>query len=302
MCEAFMTRETKIGLLVGLAFILVIGILLTDQHRAALDPAPADLGRAGSSVGRSVPNVGGPGNPRITVVQTDHPRPVAPVPSQGELSRHLPVTPGTGQHDGGGSVTPPVGPGHTDTPDALAGLRDVARSHGEDIVPAEGSDTATHHTPVALTKSYTAQSGDTVSRMAARFLGGNTRANRQAIIDANPDLKANPDNVVLGQSYVIPVRGGSASAGQAQAPVAPGTTPRTIETPPATNTPAVATANYSYTVKEGDNLWSIARDEVGDSGAVAAIKELNKGLLKGGDTIVAGMKLRLPAKPLASAN
>src|SRR5438309_1748288 len=35
-----MTRETKIGLLVGLAFIIVIGILLSDYNRIETPTAP----------------------------------------------------------------------------------------------------------------------------------------------------------------------------------------------------------------------------------------------------------------------
>ncbi|MGH7215108.1 MAG: LysM peptidoglycan-binding domain-containing protein, partial [Tepidisphaeraceae bacterium] len=59
---------------------------------------------------------------------------------------------------------------------------------------------------------------------------------------------------------------------------------------------------YWYTVKEGDSLWKIATDQLGDPGAVAAIKELNKDALRGEnhDVVIAGSKLRLPAKPVAS--
>ena len=41
-----MTRETKIGLLVGLAFIIVIGILLGDQFSSRMEPPQAALLRA----------------------------------------------------------------------------------------------------------------------------------------------------------------------------------------------------------------------------------------------------------------
>ncbi len=48
-----MTRETKIGLLVGLAFIIVIGILLSEYNRIDTQPAPltavADNVRAGAA-------------------------------------------------------------------------------------------------------------------------------------------------------------------------------------------------------------------------------------------------------------
>ena len=59
---------------------------------------------------------------------------------------------------------------------------------------------------------------------------------------------------------------------------------------------------HVYVVQSGDTLWSIARDEVGNAGAVSAIKELNAEVLKGGDRVRPNMKLRLPAKSVASAN
>ena len=37
-----MTRETKIGMLVGLAFIIVIGILLSDHMTSTTEPQRAD--------------------------------------------------------------------------------------------------------------------------------------------------------------------------------------------------------------------------------------------------------------------
>src|SRR6478672_1341210 len=49
-----MTRETKIGLLVGLAFIIVIGILLSDHMTSTTDPPKAPLSVAGPNVRESV--------------------------------------------------------------------------------------------------------------------------------------------------------------------------------------------------------------------------------------------------------
>ena len=67
--------------------------------------------------------------------------------------------------------------------------------------------------------------------------------------------------------------------------------------------PAVAKSpEYFYTVKPGDSLWKIANDQLGSAGAISAIKDLNKDTLKGRDTVQVGMKLRLPAKPIASAS
>ena len=48
LCEGVMTRETKIGLLVGLAFIIVIGILLSDHLTSSTEPPMATLAQGES--------------------------------------------------------------------------------------------------------------------------------------------------------------------------------------------------------------------------------------------------------------
>src|SRR6476620_8690780 len=57
-----MTRETKIGLLVGLAFIIVIGILLSDHLTTSTEPPQATLADAGNNV-RSGVTTPGPDRP-----------------------------------------------------------------------------------------------------------------------------------------------------------------------------------------------------------------------------------------------
>ena len=100
-------------------------------------------------------------------------------------------------------------------------------------------------------------------------------------------MQEDPDRVIVGKSYVIPVPGGSPSASNAahsdefESDCRP--------------------AAYFYTVKEGDSLWQIANDQLDDPSAVDAIKDLNGTVLKGDkhDVVIPGMKLRLPAKPVA---
>src|SRR5687767_2252754 len=80
-----MTRETKIGLLVGLAFIIVIGILLSDHMTSTTQPPQAALVNAGTNVMESVttPAPTNPGPPAVV-----HVPPITPsdqVPTQSEL-------------------------------------------------------------------------------------------------------------------------------------------------------------------------------------------------------------------------
>src|SRR5690349_20082210 len=70
-----MTRETKIGLLVGLAFIIVIGILLSDHLTSSTDPMPATLLQAGPNVLNAVKT---PGQAEPPITQVIAPAPVQP--------------------------------------------------------------------------------------------------------------------------------------------------------------------------------------------------------------------------------
>jgi nucleoid-associated protein YgaU len=57
---------------------------------------------------------------------------------------------------------------------------------------------------------------------------------------------------------------------------------------------ATATAGRTYTVKAGDTLSEIARDQLGSAGAYMKIFELNKDQLSDPDKIKPGQVLRLP--------
>ena len=86
-----MTRETKIGLLVGLAFIIVIGILLSDYNRnepqaAALNAVAGDVQKGGNT-----PHNGSNENTPVPPVK---PVPARPVPTREDLHQPVPPPPG----------------------------------------------------------------------------------------------------------------------------------------------------------------------------------------------------------------
>src|SRR5262245_44875370 len=87
-----MTRETKIGLLVGLAFIIVIGILLSDHLTNSTDPPAATLAQTGNNVRQQVTTPGGTQAPITPTVQAPAVTPQAPVPTIRELQPQTPAT------------------------------------------------------------------------------------------------------------------------------------------------------------------------------------------------------------------
>jgi nucleoid-associated protein YgaU len=345
-----MTRETKIGLLVGLAFIIVIGILLSDHVTSTTEPLQAQQGKIGNNVRQSV-NTPGTDAPAIARAPME-PSEVAPrqqVPTRRELIPPAPIVqvrdgalaPPAAPNSDGAPVAPDrnpaanpsqmiadhnqpgpatnlpthVDPGtpNNEAPMAFSGdakappplpsrLERFARAHQEELVPVNHTGDAPRNGSISgastpAVREYKAEAGDTLSKLAARFMGGNTKANRDAIVRENPVLTANPDKIVIGRTYLIPI---AARAGTA---LAENAAPSHPKPPVAYNNSqrAIAGSLRPYTVQEGDSLWRIAEQELGSGQQAAQLKELNADVLHGSDALTVGMVLKLPAKQLATA-
>jgi len=138
-------------------------------------------------------------------------------------------------------------------------------------------------------------------------MGSSSKANREAIVRVNPTLQQNPDKIVEGRTYIIPPAPAPdvATAAPAQPP-APAPTPTPVAVRDTTPAPApVATTggeNFTwYTVKENENLWKIASEQLGSGNAWTQIRDLNPDILKGNDQLRVNTKIRIPNKPVASA-
>jgi nucleoid-associated protein YgaU len=71
--------------------------------------------------------------------------------------------------------------------------------------------------------------------------------------------------------------------------------PAAFSAPAAAASPAQA--SVFYTVKKGDNLSTIAKEQYGSASKYMAIFEANKPMLKDPDKIYVGQVLRIPPKP-----
>ena len=328
-----MTRETKIGLLVGLAFIIVIGILLSDHLTSTTEPQQATLAGAGNNVRQAIttPGGAGPGAP-VTVIAPPI-SPGQPVATQNELMPQAPAVKIV--HIGGPSVETSARQAvqvNTETPAETIAKSNTeqseqpgqlkSKSDSSEIDPALAKAAAENgetlvavntKTRPAVGTSYTAQPGDSVSKIVSHLLGSSNKANIAAFVKANPSLQGDPENLQAGRTYKIPATATDPSATSAGAsPDAPANAPLAIasnaDADDAIKTATVAKSSsdpvYTYTVKPGDNLTKIARDQLGDMHAVASIQELNNDKLKGNkhDMVYVGMKLKLPGKPVATAN
>jgi nucleoid-associated protein YgaU len=304
-----MTRETKIGLLVGLAFIIVLGILISDHLSNTNESPLASLQNTGSTVRGAL------GEPSDNDVAPLLRQPMAIVPRQ-----HVPTREEVTHRSSGGGVTLAVpssnGLGETsftqphstvqqptgETPAERIRREAIARGEEVETVPGTGEQaippvktTALPPAPVqpkTLATSYVAKSGDTLGTIALHALGANNKANREAIVAANPSLQSNRNLIVAGRTYAVPAGSNARSA-----------TPSPVtQMAQETVAPPVAPAGAVYVVQSGDTLWSIAVNELGSASEVGAIKDLNQDLLGDSDQVRPNMKLHLPGKKVAAAN
>src|SRR5690242_13885994 len=163
-----MTRETKIGLLVGLAFIIVVGILLSDHLTNSTEPPQARMTQAGDNVRQSVTTPGTPTDPPL-VITPEPVTPQQPVATAQELApRPQPVqfvSVGGRQQNGDGRPVniqatqhqqPPVPPASeqpqataqqqqqpSQTASVPAALAETARQHGQELVSTQNPSPAT---------------------------------------------------------------------------------------------------------------------------------------------------------------
>lgn len=145
---------------------------------------------------------------------------------------------------------------------------------------------------------YTAKSGDTVTNMAGAFLGNADQSHQDTITNANASLKADPDRVVVGQAYKIPVT----SDGLSAATVVVKTDLRSAVQPDADQMiKPVAAKTLTYTARAGDTVTSMAIALLGSdtSAARAAIIAANPSLQRNPDKVMAGQNYTIPS-PIAS--
>jgi nucleoid-associated protein YgaU len=136
-------------------------------------------------------------------------------------------------------------------------------------------------------KVYVVEEGDSLSVIAKKVYGeveGNRKVNVARIFEANRNLKSR-DKIYVGQKLFIPLL--------------PGTSFKKVETLAGKNTVEGKSRKSSgkwYVVRDGDSLWDIASEYLGNGSRYYEIVRLNTNILSDEDNLVVGMRLKLPAR------
>jgi len=303
-----MTSDAKIGLLLGLVFIFIIAFIINGLPRFRGDKDNNEL---------TTKMVMQDNSPGIGAKE----RKVQEALDLTESAKDQAVTnnPVTIADEGKEDVRAifPVPTGDPSVREILAGkTTDVfTPTAGEQVSqsklpapivgPVAGERTDVNKPNIAVKagwpKTYIVNDGDSLAVIAQKLYGaqeGNRRISINRIFEANKNLLKSPDMVYAGQKLVIPAPALSAEVGKTPSvfsssmfekvkSIAP-KLPSTNDTKPK--------PSGEYVVKEGDNLWRIAAAKLGDGNRYKEISKLNADIVKDEDTLVVGMRLKLPSR------
>jgi len=308
-----LSKEAKIGLLLGLVFIVAIAVVLRGVHRDSLtiSDESAGLSKSQPEASETVPL-----SSVVEQLSSEH-RPTAehkvvvavstePQASAGPASVAAPVSVPSGSGTSGldsGQVRfvgeLPGGGGGMALAITQEGLTSDEQSYpGPIIMPPSGaieravaniSQQRAAVSPVASpaveqSRKYEVRKGDDLSSIAIKYYGqeaGNKRANIERIFNANRETMHSINEIQIGQQLVIPQLEAEAS-GSSKTPDAK------ISSQPGSH------KEKYYVVQEGDSLWSIAARKLGDGKRFNEIVKLNGKALGDKNNVYPGMKLRMP--------
>ncbi len=270
-----MTSDAKIGLLLGLVFIFIIAFIINGLPSFRRDTNNNELTTTAVGLQNNQPGLGTRERKVSREVINQDIRSIRPLPNSAwaeEKTREAieikPVAP---------ALPPPT------------------------ITKKSGLDNPASVKPT-LPKVYVVSAGDNLAVIAKKVYGprdGNKRINITRIFKANARFLKSPDEIYEGQKLIIPPLSASAPNKNKIASV--------FSTMEFAKVDAIGKRHLStdsrrakrsgrYLVQEGDSLWQIAAEQLGDGSRYSEIAELNADILDDEDSLAVGMRLKLPAR------
>ena len=283
-----MTSDAKIGLLLGLVFIFIIAFLINGLPSFHNSRNNNGLTTNGLSLPNNPPGLAAKErkvqeifNHKEVVVKGPVDESRSPLVSEEDIrfKAPLPESPSIVK------TTDPIKPGAP--PQPLPATKENKRRKVKPRKPA-------------LPKTYVVIEGDNLAVIAKKFYGdeeGNRTVNVTRIFQANRKLLESPDEIYVGQKLIIPLLPASA----------PDKTENVFSASIFEKVKSIgerylwanghkAKQGRRRIVREGDSLWKIAAEQLGDGSRYTEIAKLNADILDDEDTLSVGMRLRMPAR------
>lgn len=316
-----MTADAKVGLLLGLVFIVLIAFLINGlpgflNPPSKLNVMPEDQ-KPNTIITIQAEKVVEAMTPPSTIRDSAPPKEER---ANVTVRNDKPIIQESAPQPKAAETVIPVSTGDTDKAAAPKPI-EIKTVEPQAVKP-----------PVEL-RTYVVQPGDNLSKIAVAMYGselGNKLATVQALYEANKDKMKTASDILPGKKLVIPdlapvtpVTAGSVStptkpvektadkpstkpadkattttktpAGKTEKPKPTNPDPDSFEQPK--KKPISATdAGKSYRVKSGESLWTIAQKQLGNGNRYREIIALNSQVLRKPDDVRAQMTLKLPKR------
>jgi len=280
-----MASDAKIGLLLGLVFIFIIALIINGLPSFREDGSNNQLTTNMVSLQNNPPAIAAKERGVINLREA-----VGKKPAQVEL-------PSADNQD----VLPT-----TAVPESALVVKETtaveAIAAAAQAVAAKDESYKTDANGAIPPKIYVVNEGDSLAGIARKFYGsreGSKKINIARIFDVNRKLLKSPDEIRVGQKLIIPPLLASVPDKGKIANVLSGTEFTKVESVGKRHLLAngrQAEQNSGYVVREGDSLWQIAAEQLGNGSRCSEIAELNAGVLDGEDNLSVGMRLKMPAR------
>ncbi len=276
-----MTRETRIGLLVGLAFIVAFGLILSEltapERETAREASGSDESAYAwrSAVTEQAPLVEDQPVEYIPAMLEEAPAPAPPA----QVVAHASIEENRSEQS-------PMSP---ETP-------------GREATPAElrTSMPAPSPAPAQRRRTYVVRANDSLIKIARKVYGPEHGGEYKRIFAANRNILADEATVLPGQRLVIPplarrspmrTAEQSAAAPRRYVEMDLGQLRRRFGT-----SGGNSTRRRVYVVRRGDNLTTIARRTLNDDSTSAVMKifNANRDKLRRPDRLPIGVELTIP--------
>ena len=275
-----MTSDAKVGLLLGLVFIFIIAFLINGLPRFRSD---SDNNELTTTMFNSQENGFGLAAKERKVIEQNEP--IINYP-------HIAQTP---------PVPEPDNRFQMPLPNKLSDNKQVAAGGNPPAaIDKEKPDLQPKQAP--LTKVYVIAPGDNLSHIAKKFYGdkeGNRLVNVLRIFQANRSTLKSADEIYEGQKIVIPPLPTPAAPEDKILGVFPAKMfekVKSIGRIHLSKDSSGAKQSGQYVVREGDSLWRIAAEQLGDGNRYTEIAGLNADILHDEDLLSVGMTLKLPSR------
>jgi len=271
-----MTSDAKIGLLLGLVFIFIIAFIINGLPNLRSQANNNEL---------TITNVNTQ-NKRLGIINQE--RKVSRQFTEKQIRYKAPL---------------PKAPMVVDTVESqishkIADTEPLKEAIKQTLVTADKkSERKIVAVKPAIPEAYVVRSGDSLATIAQKFYGqeqGNKISSIQRIFKANKRFLDSPDEIYVGQKLIIPpLAGGDTDKGRIKK-----ASSEMLDKIKAVSKRAVASdkrkAGGIYLVQSGDSLWKIADRLLGDGDRYDEILELNSEMLEDEDSLVIGMRLKIP--------